>query len=103
MLWLALLAEASAGGAADPPPLPTTIDLLAKRDCSRTDIEVVVCGRPTDQRLRPLAPSPRPAGPPNGPLSMRLPGGGTGKLRATQSELPGGRGPGAAVTITFPF
>jgi hypothetical protein len=104
MLWLALLAQAMPPPATEaPPPPPTTLQLLAKPDCSPTDNDVVVCGHPDDQRIRPLAPPPAPAGPPDGPLSFRLPGGGSGKLRAITSELPGARGSGAAVTVKIPF
>lgn len=103
MRWLALLAEASAAAATGAPPSPTTIDLLADPACSRSDNEVVVCGQTEDRRVRPLPAPPQPVGPPGGPLSIRLPGGGTGKLRAIQSDLPGGRGSGAAVTLSLPF
>lgn len=101
MLWVALTAQANAPSI--PGPAPTTVDLLAAPSCTPADTDVVVCGRRDDQRLRPLAPPPRPVGPPDGPLSVRLPGGGTGKLRAITSELPGAKGSGAAVTLTVPF
>ena len=63
--------------------------------------EIVVCARPTDQRMAPL---PEPTEPPRGdPLSFRLPGGGQGNVHAIRTELPGGIGQGAAVTLKIPF
>lgn len=103
MLLGILLTGASAPAATITPPPPATIDLLAKPECSASDSDVVVCGHAEDRLLRALPEPPRPVGPPDGPLSMRLPGGGKGKLRATQSDLPGGRGAGAAVTLSWPF
>lgn len=82
---------------------PRTIDLLAKPErCVSTESEVVVCAHPADQRLEPLV-EPLKSGPPDGPLSFRLPGGGTGNLHAIQSTLPGGSGAAAMVTLKIPF
>lgn len=65
------------------------------------DGTIVVCGRLTDQRLHPL---PRlPDTKPFDPAGFRLPGGGTGRIHAIQSELPGAVGQGVAVTLTVPF
>jgi hypothetical protein len=105
MFWLAVLAQASPLFPTIDPPLgvPVPIDLLVPPDCTSDDGDVVVCARAEDRRVRPLVEPPRPIGPPDGPLSFRLPGGGSGKLRAIQTELPGGKGSGAAVTLTVPF
>ena len=68
---------------------------------TRPGEDIVVCARPTDQRLVPLA---EPMRPPRGdPLSFRLPGGGTGNVHAIQTALPGASGQGGAVTLRIPF
>ncbi|MEG8026830.1 hypothetical protein [Sphingomonas aerolata] len=36
-------------------------------------------------------------------MTFRLPGGGTGKVHAVQSTLPGATGSGAVVTLRIPF
>ena len=65
------------------------------------DGEIVVCARPTEQRLAKL---PEPAQPPPfDPLSFRLPGGGTGNVHAIRTQLPGASGQGAAITLKIPF
>ncbi len=102
MLAGLLLLPAVAG-----PPLPPE---LRKRPVRLTmpcpvqtdpDGDIVVCARPTDQRLATL---PEPVQPPRGdPLSFRLPGGGTGNVHAIRTELPGAIGQGAAVTLKMPF
>ncbi|MDY0965903.1 MULTISPECIES: hypothetical protein [Sphingomonas] len=63
--------------------------------------EIVVCARPTDQRLARL-PTP-PVSSPDAPMTFRLPGGGTGNVHAVQSTLPGATGSGAVVTLRIPF
>lgn len=56
------------------------------------DGEIVVCARPTDQRLATLAePVQLPR---DDPLSFRLPGGGKGNVHAIRTELPGAVGQG---------
>jgi len=63
--------------------------------------EIIVCARPTDQRIAPL---PAPTQPARGDLlSFRLPGGGQGNVHMIRTELPGARGQGAAVTLKIPF
>jgi hypothetical protein len=65
------------------------------------DGEIVVCARPTDQRLATL---PEPIAPaPQDPMTFRLPGGGTGNVHAIRTELPGAIGQGVAVTLKIPF
>ncbi len=65
------------------------------------DGTIVVCGRPNDQRLHPL---PRlPDAKPFDPAVFRLPGIGTARVHAIQSELPGAVGQGVAVTLSVPF
>lgn len=102
MLVGLLLLQAVAG-----PPLPPELRKRVPRatmPCpvqSDPDGEIVVCARPTDQRLAEL---PEPLQPVRGdPLSFRLPGGGTGNIHAVRTELPGGIGQGAAVTLKIPF
>jgi len=63
--------------------------------------EIVVCARPTDQRLAKLPQPVQP--PPFDPLSFRLPGGGKGNVHAIRTELPGAVGQGGAVTLKMPF
>ena len=68
---------------------------------TRPGEDIVVCARPTDQRLATLA---EPVQPPRGdPLSFRLPGGGKGNVHAIRTQLPGASGQGAAVTLKLPF
>lgn len=101
MLALFLLLQAVAG-----PPVPRELRKPAPRlaqPCPANDAsgEIVVCARPTDQRLAVL---PEPVKAPRGdPLSFRLPGGGTGNVRPIRTELPGAVGYGAAVTLRIPF
>lgn len=102
MLAGLLLLQAVAG-----PPLPPELRKRAPRVAMPCPVqtdpggEIVVCARPTDQRL---AQVPEPVQPPRGnPLSFRLPGGGKGKVHAIRTELPGGVGQGAAVTLKMPF
>ncbi len=96
MLALFLLQAATAAS-------PQTIDLLAAPErCRSSEDEVVVCAHRTEQRLEPIA-EPVKSGPPDGPLSFRLPGGAQGKAHAIQSTLPGASGQGVAVTVRFPF
>ena len=102
MLVGLLLLQVAAG-----PPLPLE---LRKRPPRATmpcpvqtdpDGEIVVCARPTDQRVAKLA---EPVQPVRGdPLSFRLPGGGTGNVHAIRTELPGASGQGGAVTLKMPF
>lgn len=63
--------------------------------------EIIVCGRPDDQRLGRLPEPQRRA--PEAPLTFRLPGGGQGNVHAVQSTLPGATGSGAVVSLRFPF
>ena len=102
MLVGLLLLQAVAG-----PPLPPE---LRKRVARATmpcpvqadpDGEIVVCARPTDQRLATLAEPVQP--PRSDPLSFRLPGGGRGNVHAIRTELPGASGQGVAVTLRIPF
>ncbi len=102
MLVGLLLLQAVAG-----PPLPPELRRRPARPTmpcpvqTDPDGEIVVCGRPTDQRLATL---PEPVQLPGGdPLSFRLPGGGTGNVHGIRTELPGGIGQGAAVTLKIPF
>ena len=102
MLAGLLLLQAVAG-----PPLPLE---LSKRPVRLTmpcpvqtdpDGEIVVCARPTNQRLATLV---EPVQPPRGdPLSFRLPGGGKGNVHAIRTQLPSASGQGAAVTLKLPF
>lgn len=98
---LALLLQSVAG-----PPVPRALRPSPPRvalpcPVTRPGEEIVVCARPTDQRLAPL---PQPTQPPRGdPLSFRLPGGGSGNIHAIRTELPGAIGQGAAVTLKIPF
>ena len=102
MLVGLLLLQAVAG-----PPLPPE---LRKRPARSTmpcpvqadaDGEIVVCARPTDQRLATVAEPVQPAR--GDPLSFRLPGGGTGNVHAIRTELPGAIGQGVAITLKVPF
>ncbi len=102
MLAGLLLLQAVAG-----PPLPPELRKRPPRSTmpcpvqTDPDGEIVVCARPTDQRLATLA---EPVQPPRGdPLSFRLPGGGKGNVHAIRTELPGAIGQGAAVTLKIPF
>lgn len=102
MLVGLLLLQAVAG-----PPLPPELRRRRPRatmPCpvqADPDGEIVVCARPTDQRLATLA---EPVQPSRGdPLSFRLPGGGRGNVHAIRTELPGAVGQGAAVTLRIPF
>ncbi|WP_332800790.1 hypothetical protein [Sphingomonas sp. PB2P12] len=101
MAILALLLQSAAGS-----PVPRELHKLAPRvalPCPVTGPgeDIVVCARPTDQRLIPLAEPIRPLR--GDPLSFRLPGGGTGNVHAIQTALPGANGQGAAVTLRIPF
>ncbi|MDQ0837893.1 hypothetical protein [Sphingomonas faeni] len=102
MLVGLFLLQAAAG-----PPLPPELRKRAPRSTmpcpvqSDPDGEIVVCARPTDQRLATL---PQPIAPPPGdPMTFRLPGGGTGNVHAIRTELPGAIGRGVAVTLKIPF
>ena len=102
MLVGLLLLQAVAG-----PPLPPELRKRLPRatmPCpvqTDPDGEIVVCARPTDQRVAKLA---EPVQPVRGdPLSFRLPGGGTGNVHAIRTELPGASGQGGAVTLKMPF
>ncbi len=98
---LALLLQSVAG-----PPVPRELRRPTPRvalPCPVTQPgeEIVVCARPTDQRLAPL---PEPTRPPRGePLSLRLPGGGHGNVHAIRTELPGAIGQGAAISLKIPL
>ena len=88
------------------PPLPRELRPPVSRAATPCPVtppggEIVVCGRPTDQRLARL-PTP-PVNAPDAPMTFRLPGGGTGKVHAVQSTLPGATGSGAVVTLRIPF
>ncbi len=89
------------------PPLPPELRKRVARatmPCPvQTDpyVEIVVCARPTDQRLAKLPQPVQP--PPFDPLSFRLPGGGKGNVHAIRTELPGAVGQGGAVTLKMPF
>ncbi|HXH14661.1 MAG TPA: hypothetical protein VNJ10_00840 [Sphingomonas sp.] len=101
MLVGLLLLQAVAG-----PPLPPELRKRTARKATPCSTEsdsgeTVVCARPTDQRVDPL---PEPVVAARGdPLSFRLPGGGKGNVHAIRTELPGGIGQGAAVTLKMPF
>ena len=100
MLSLTLLAVQ-----VDPVPVMGAERLSARpRACPSgpsADGTIVVCGRPSDQRLHPL---PRlPETKPFDPAGFRLPGGGMARVHAIQSELPGAVGQGVAVTLSVPF
>jgi len=62
--------------------------------------EIIVCGRPDDQRLGRL---PEPQRAPDALLTFRLPGGGQGNVHAVQSTLPGATGSGAVMSLRIPF
>ncbi|MGU3391986.1 hypothetical protein [Sphingomonas sp. M1A8_2b] len=100
-MLMALLLQSVAG-----PPVPRELRKPTPRvalPCPVTQAgeDIVVCARPTDQRLARL---PEPIQPPRGdPLSFRLPGGGKGNVHAIRTELPGARGQGVAVTLKIPF
>jgi hypothetical protein len=102
MLAGLLLLQAVAG-----PPLPPELRKRAPRPTmpcpiqADPDGEIIVCARPNDQRLAHLAEPVQPT--PADPLSFRVPGGGTGNVHAIRTELPGGIGQGAAVTLKIPF
>ncbi len=102
MLVGLLLLQAVAG-----PPLPPELRKRAPRATMPCPVqsdasgEIVVCARPTDQRLAKLPEPVQP--PPFDPLSFRLPGGGTGNVHAIRTQLPGASGQGAAVTLKIPF
>lgn len=77
---------------------------VAPRACPSgpsVDGEVVVCGRPSDQRLHPLPSLPEAKR--IDPATFRLPGIGTAHLHAIHSALPGAEGNGVAVTLTVPL
>ena len=101
MLVGLLLLQAVAG-----PPIPLELRKRAPRVSTPCPTEsgsgeIVVCAKPTDQRLEAL---PQPIVPPRGdPLSFRLPGGGNGNVHAIRTELPGATGQGVAVTLKIPF
>ena len=90
-------------------PVPTTppkqIDLLAlgPKPCATDDDvgDIVVCARRHANRLDPLPDKPGPPDLP--PMTMRLPGGGTINLHAAETDLPGGHGSAAVVTLKMPF
>ncbi len=102
MLVGLLLLQAVAG-----PPLPPELRRRGPRatmPCpvqADPDGEIVVCARPTDQRLATMAEPVQP--PRSDPLSFRLPGGGRGNVHAIRTELPGAVGQGVAVTLRIPF
>ena len=101
MLAGLLLLQAVAG-----PPLPPELRKRAPRISMPCPSEpgggeIVVCAKPTDQRLETLPQSVAP--PLDDLLSFRLPGGGKGNVHAIRTELPGGIGQGAAVTLKIPF
>ena len=102
MLVGLLLLQAVAG-----PPLPPELRRRPPRatmPCpvqTDPDGDIVVCARPTDQRLATLAEPVQP--PRSDPLSFRLPGGGRGNVHAIRTELPGASGQGVAVTLRIPF
>ncbi|MEG3161276.1 hypothetical protein U1763_12270 [Sphingomonas sp. LB2R24] len=89
------------------PPLPPELRKRVARATMPCPVqtdpygEIVVCARPTDQRLAKLPQPVQP--PPFDPLSFRLPGGGKGNVHAIRSELPGAVGQGGAVTLKMPF
>lgn len=102
MLVGLLLLQAVAG-----PPLPPELRKRVARATMPCPVqtdpngEIVVCGRPTDQRLARVAePTQTPR---DDPLTFRLPGGGKGNVHAIRSELPGANGQGVAVTFKIPF
>ncbi len=102
MLAGLLLLQAVAG-----PPLPPELRKRVARATMPCPVqtdpygEIVVCARPTDQRLAKLPEPVQP--PPFDPLSFRLPGGGKGNVHAIRTELPGVVGQGGAVTLKMPF
>ena len=102
MLTGLLLLQAVAG-----PPLPPDLRKRGPRATMPCPVqtdpegEIVVCARPTDQRLAKLPEPVQP--PPFDPLSFRLPGGGKGNVHAIRTELPGAVGQGGAVTLKMPF
>ena len=102
MLTGLLLLQAVAG-----PPLPPDLRKRVPRATMPCPVqtdpegEIVVCARPTDQRLAKLPEPVQP--PPFDPLSFRLPGGGKGNVHAIRTELPGAVGQGGAVTLKMPF
>lgn len=102
MLAGLLLLQAVAGPPL--PPEPRKRVARATMPCpvqTDPDGEIVVCARPTDQRLAKLPEPVQP--PPFDPLSFRLPAGGTGNVHAIRTELPGAVGQGGAVTLKMPF
>ncbi len=101
MLAMLLAVQAVAG-----PPAPREV----RRPLAQASVpcpvtapgdEIVVCGRPTDQRMPPLPAPARRA--PDSAMTFRLPGGGTGNVHAIKSRLPSAAGSGAAVTLRMPF
>jgi len=101
MLAMLLAIQAIAG-----PPAPREPRKAAPRasvPCPETVAgdDILVCGRPTDQRLPPL---PEPVGQTtDAPMTFRLPGGGTGNVHAIQTTLPGATGSGMVVSLRMPF
>ena len=88
-----------------PTPPPARIDLLSPgpKPCP-TDgdqQDIVVCARRHADRLEPLPDRPGPPDLP--PMTVRLPGGGTANLHAADTDLPGGHGSAAVVTVKVPF
>jgi len=88
------------------PPVPAELRKAAARSAApcpvtRDGEEIVVCARPTDQRLARL-PEPDTRAPEDA-LSFRLPGGGKGNVHAFQRSFGGATGQGVAVTLTVPL
>ena len=97
-----LLVQAVAG---PPPPRESTPSpSLVARPCPTADDgdDVVVCGRKSDPPRLVRLPEEKPRSAAD-MMTFRLPGHATGNVHGIQSELPGGAGQGAAVSIRIPF
>lgn len=92
MLLAIALVQAAAG------PAPTVTPRCVP---SGAGDEVVICGRRGESpyRLKPLP--PRPGDPPRDRLGFKLPGGGSGRVHAIQSNVGGFTGQGLAVTASI--
>jgi hypothetical protein len=99
----ALMLLAQVYGPADPNELHEAIARpAASCPADDEDGEIVVCARPIEsQRLTRLR-DDVVAAPPD-PLSFRVPGGGTGRFHAIQSNVGGFTGPGVAITVRIPL
>lgn len=100
MLAAALLLAAVFG-----PPTPIELRKAVARPCPSATAagDIVVCARHPTETPR-LGKPPEAVTPPSrDPLSFRVPGDGTARIHAIQSNVGGFTGRGAAVTLGIPL